>query len=376
MEVYRCQRFISLQIVAASRAYRHPLLIFGKLLAISLSKITSERAVLIVIDGAYHMIVSIDSQPRALTTRKVERSGNSANSDNSDSSDNAFETAKVNVKKVTDPQPAVSEELDTVTLSSAAILELERLDAGNDMTPPPSYWDKFYPAREGFSASNLAAAVLDPRAQPYSRKRPFAAVAASARETLDMKYGQMSENGLPYGSHLSGGRNRNAAFGSFDRRALYAIASNEGGYFTSQEQASAKGIMTQQQGNAAGHGSGPLEAALTHASPFGDDKATSFKKMISFMDRVSAEEKTGSFDWLEQRISAQLAYEGFAQAQGGNVEEFTIENALVELLKSVFEEADQRGERIEDVLAEHGEKIEKAIVEAREKYGYSLGHEY
>ncbi|MCG8493952.1 MAG: hypothetical protein MI743_20225 [Sneathiellales bacterium] len=249
-----------------------------------------------------------------------------------------------------------------ITLSDEAKNALQTATSNTGLSDA-SFYEKFYPAREGFSSVNLAAAVADPSAQPYSQNRAFSDVAASARETLDTKYQQMMASGEPYGSIQSEGRDRNAAFGEFDRRALYAIASNEGGHFSKDEQNAAKSIMSQQQGNAMGFGSGPTRVAEEHVNPFLGDKAASFKAMNSFLDNVSAEERATSVEWAQQRAAGQRIYEDHARKQGEEPEPFNSDNALLNLFLEAFDSWNADEARFNDHFKRYEDRVDGAIAE-------------
>lgn len=255
-----------------------------------------------------------------------------------------------------------------VTLSDEALSRLEAAKNDPDLVKV-SYFDKFYPVRDGFSSTNLAAAVTDPGAQPYSQDRPFEEVAASARETLDSKYQLMRESGEPYGTHQSGGLDRNSAFGEFDRRALYAIASNEGGNFSKDEQMSATNLMRQQQGHAMGFGSGPTEVAETHVNPHQGDLASSFKAMNSFLDSVSAEEKATSVEWAQQRAGGQRAYEDHTRQKGEEPEPFSSDNALLNLFLEAIDSKVDDGSSMSDHLEKYQDRINAALQENKKIFG-------
>lgn len=247
-----------------------------------------------------------------------------------------------------------------ITLSDEAKNALKAATSATGLSDA-SFYEKFYPAREGFSSVNLAAAVADPSAQPYSQNRAFSDVAASARETLDTKYQQMMASGETYGSIQSEGRDRNAAFGEFDRRALYAIASNEGGHFSMDEQNAAKSIMSQQQGNAMGFGSGPTRVAEQHVNPFLGDKAASFKAMNSFLDNVSAEEQATSVDWAQQRAVGQKIYEEYSREQGEEPEAFSSDNALLNLFREALNNWNADEARFNDHFSRYEDRVDGAI---------------
>ena len=216
-----------------------------------------------------------------------------------------------------------------------------------------AYWADFYPGRDGFSTTNLAAAVVDPGAQPFSESRSFAEVAQLARQSIDTRYEAMRDSGQPFRWNAAegapkgtyGGLDINAAFGELDRRALYAVASNEEGLFSTREQQAASGIMRQQQGNAMGFASGPIDASNRHVDPHLGNHETRFVAMNRFLDSVSIEERTTSAEWAQQRASGQRTVERMAQDRGEEPETFTTGNALLSLL---LEAIDAQRSRIEE----------------------------
>lgn len=116
-------------------------------------------------------------------------------------------------------------EASKVSLSIDALFSISKANQANNVIP--SKYVQFFPARKGYSVANLALGVEDPAAQPFSQNRPFAEVAQAARASLDGKYEKMSKSGKPFEDI-----DRYSAFGEFDRRALYAVTSNEGGLFS------------------------------------------------------------------------------------------------------------------------------------------------
>ncbi len=231
--------------------------------------------------------------------------------------------------------------VDTVSISQEALRAAESAA----LSVKASYWQKFYAGREGFSTVNLAAAVVDPGAQPFSQNRPFAEVAQAARESIDGRYDAMRASGQPFGHNSSGGRDIYTALGELDRRALYAVSSNEGGLFSKREQDYAVSLMRQQQGNAMGFGSGPTSAFESHADPHLGDHESRFKAMNRFLDSVSIEERATSAEWAQQRASGQRTVERMARERGQEPEPFTTENALLNLLQEAI---DARRARIEE----------------------------
>ncbi|MEO1038277.1 MAG: hypothetical protein AAFX09_01940 [Pseudomonadota bacterium] len=271
---------------------------------------------------------------------------------------------------------------DTVSISQDAIRMAEKAA----LSAKASYWLDFYPGREGFSTTNLAAAVVDPGAQPFSQNRSFAEVAQAARESMDSRYEAMRESGKPFRWNSAegeprgtfGGLDINAVFGELDRRALYAVASNDGGLFTKKEQQAAAGIMSQQQGNAMGFRSGPTSAAKNHVDPFMGNTEERFKAMNRFLDRVSIEERTTSIEWAQQRASGQRNVENYARERGETPEPFSTENMLLRIMLEAYdaqrariEENGPDGDFISSMMEGYEERIAQAIEENRNSLSVS-----
>lgn len=229
-------------------------------------------------------------------------------------------------------QPAKT--TDTVSLSAAARQAMKAAAPGQAAA---SYYEQFIPVREGFSSANLAAGITDPAAQPFSQNRPFAEVAEAARAHMDSVYTQMRESGEPYQTSTPSGRDRNTLLGELDRRALWAVASNEGGLFTEQEQRDAADKMRQQQSLAMGLYSGPTAAKGRFIDPYGGDNAARMKAGVEFMDQVTAEEKAMSVEWAFQRAAMQSAYEDITTRRGETPEDLSSGHPLVALILEALE---------------------------------------
>ncbi|WP_162652992.1 hypothetical protein [Lentilitoribacter sp. Alg239-R112] len=231
----------------------------------------------------------------------------------------------------------LSSEASKVSLSVDALFSISKVNQANNVIP--SKYEQFFPAREGYSVANLASAIENPAAQPFSQNRPFLEVAQAVRANLDIKYERMAENGQPFEKNTFEGIDKNSLFGELDRRALHAVASNEGGVFTDLEQRTAKSLMVQQQGLAMGRYSGPSRLADSYdkAVPPGmQDHAKIEKASILFLDKVSPEEKS-SITWAHARAVSQSHYEMEMNDRGQIGEDFTSDNPLVRLLMEAFD---------------------------------------
>lgn len=249
---------------------------------------------------------------------------------------------------------------DTVELSPAAqkaaqqatqqtTLAATPARSAENAAQPSLYHERFYPVRSGFSAHTLAASVANPGAQPFSQNRPFAEVAAAARTSLDEAASAL----YPERANSTLGRtlpsslaleDRNSLFAALDRRALFTVASNEGGLFSPTEQRYARDIMRQQQGNALGFASGPIAAGRDHSDPFFADTASRFQAGVAFLDAVSVEEQALDIEWATQRAANQRLYETETEKTGRTPENVSSPNPLVQLIQSILE---QRAEDID-----------------------------
>jgi hypothetical protein len=218
---------------------------------------------------------------------------------------------------------------DTLTLSSAA-----KASASLSSTST-SYYAQCMPTRDGFSSANLVAGVTDPGAEPFSGGKTIDQVASAARNELDTEYAAMETSGQPFDFNSSEGKDWNSLMGKLDRRALYAISSNQGGQFTQEEQDMAVTIMGQQQGLATGSYAGPNRLPGSSFFKYANDTAGFMKATMNYLDNVSNDEKT-SVSWAFSRASAQTAYGWLTEDQGKTSENVDSENPLVKLLMSAM----------------------------------------
>lgn len=231
---------------------------------------------------------------------------------------------------------AAHHQADVITVSSEAVYAAKS-----------AYYEQFMPTREGFSARNLALGVANPTAQPFSQNRAFDEVALLARNSLDSKYQQMTESGRPFDINSNEGIDARSAFGDLDRRALYAVASNEGGHFSKQEQSTARDLMRTQQGLAMGLYSGPSRLQGDFVGISLDDRTEKFERGQAFLDRVSVEEKASDPEWAQQRATSQWAISRDANDKDQETNPLKTDHPLVTLLKSAFEAWKQRLDKAE-----------------------------
>lgn len=183
------------------------------------------------------------------------------------------------------------------------------------------------------NADALVLGVTQPGAVSSSKDKSFADVAVDARKRMDDKYAQMKAGEKPYSGSVE---DKNALMGDLDRRSLNAVATNEGGKFSSDEQEAAKALMQQQARLASGHYSGPEDQKKNWKDPFANDPIGRAKAALNFLDNMSPEEKTKP-EWLSQHQTLQDAlaqYDKGDVAAGGKKKDGHFNN-LAEILAGV-----------------------------------------
>lgn len=161
----------------------------------------------------------------------------------------------------------------------------------------------FFPVRPGMNADALVLGVSAPGAVSSSKDKTFAEVATDARKRMDEKYALMNASGKPF---TDSDEDRNALMGDLDRRSLNAVATNQGGTFSAQEQASAQALMRQQARLATGYYSGPADQQKNWNDPFADDPYGRASAALDFMNNMSPEEKNTP-EWLSQHQTLEAA---------------------------------------------------------------------
>ena len=177
-------------------------------------------------------------------------------------------------------------------------------------------FEKYMPVRPGYSSANLAIAVTDPTAEPFSSGRTKSEVVEAARKTVDARHGKMAEGGEPFRPKSNEAADWYSVFGDLDRRALNAVRTDETGFFSKEEKEIVQSIMIQQQSLAMGLYHGPTRLAGTYAANEDVDPSDHMaigKAGALWLDQVSLEEKTTSSEWMEQRAAAQYLYENGAE---------------------------------------------------------------
>ena len=200
-------------------------------------------------------------------------------------------------------QPAKTQNTDSVSLS----------DTSTDYSKSIKDNAPYFPVRPGMNADALVLGVANPGAVSSSKDKTFSEVAADARKRMDEKYALMKDSGTPYAGSDA---DRNGLMGDLDRRSLNAVATNEGGLFTAEEQASAQALMRQQGRLATGYYSGPPDQQKNWKDPFANDPYGRAKAALDFMNNMSPEEKAKP-EWLAQRLSLEAALN---QSQGSELD--------------------------------------------------------
>lgn len=165
-------------------------------------------------------------------------------------------------------------------------------------------YSKYFPTRSG-EAINLGYTVRHPSYESMSAGKSFNEVAKDAREELNSQYKTMADESKPFNYNSQDGVDTNELFKNFDRRALFAVASNEGGNFSKQEQDMARSIMSSQLGLASGFYSGPARLQKEYVSSSSNNThANQADAMLSFLNGVSDEEKN-SGKWMLEVVGAE-----------------------------------------------------------------------
>ena len=212
---------------------------------------------------------------------------------------------------------------------------------------PPNGYEIYMPVRPGYSATNLAIAVTDPAAEPFSAGKTKSELVEAARKSIDAHHARMAESGEPFRAKSNEATDWYSLFGDLDRRALNAIRTDETGTFHDVEKEIAQSIMTQQQSLAMGLYHGPTRLAGTYADMEDIDPSDHMavgKAGAHWLDRVSHEEKTTSPEWMEQRAAAQYLYESAAQQAGLKPESLASGFSFVDRMLEAYRELESLGE--------------------------------
>lgn len=223
---------------------------------------------------------------------------------------------------------------DTVSLSPETTNAI-----ASGTNKPSNGFNKYFPVRAGFTSTALSNAVTDPGMQTSSAGKNFNEVALDARTRMDAQYAAMSASGKPYDLNSREGVDSTALMSELDRRSLYAVSSNTGGLFTQDEQTTAHSLMNQQLGLAMGLYAGPIRLAgefgVGNNPALTGDYASAGKAAVSFLDKVSTEEKA-SVAWAVNRASAQRTYESGMELMGRTPENLDSDIPLVKLIRAAM----------------------------------------
>jgi len=201
-----------------------------------------------------------------------------------------------NERKTSTDTAAGAADSDQVNDSSQASDTVKLSSTSDSYSSAVSGNAAYFPVRAGMNADALALGVSQPGAVSSSKDKTFSEVAADARKRMDEKYALMKDGGKPYSGSVE---DRNGLMGDLDRRSLYAVATNQGGLFTADEQAAANALMRQQEQLATGHYSGPPELEKDYKDPFANDPVGRARAALKFLDSLSPEEKAAP-EWLQQ----------------------------------------------------------------------------
>lgn len=254
------------------------------------------------------------------TTGKAATSGGSSSSGSS--------SAAVDTVSFSDAAVSALTTSTTVSIASSAVT------AGQT-----SYYEQFFPTRSGTDASALADAVANPGLQTISTGLTPDEVAAAARASMNAEYAAMNASGTPYNPNSKDGVDQDTLMSGLDRTALAAVAQNQGGLFTKDEQDVAQSLMESQEGLATGNYAGPIDEESKYVDPTGGDDAAKAKAVVSYLDKASSYEQ-GTISWALGRASAQVGYEWIMEGRGETPEDLDSTNTLANLLARAMRSSD------------------------------------
>lgn len=212
---------------------------------------------------------------------------------------------------------------------------------------PANGFEIYMPVRPGFASNNLATAVTDPSAEPFSSGKSRSEIVDAARKAMDARHAKMTDSGAPFRPKSNEAVDWYSVFGDLDRRALNAVRTDETGFFSNEEKEIAQSIMIQQQSLAMGLYHGPTRLAGSFAAKDDADPSDHMavgKAGALWLDQVSLEEKTTSSGWMEQRAAAQYLYENGAEQAGVKAEDLSSGFKFVDMLLQAYRELEQLGE--------------------------------
>lgn len=226
--------------------------------------------------------------------------------------------------------PTISTTSKATATLSAALVTLQEVASGT------SFYEQYFPTRDGSPATALMKAVVDPGAVSSSAGLSSKEVATDARARMDAIYDDMAASGQRFDINSMKGKDWYTLFADFDLRSLSVVAGNADGLFSEDEQGMAKSIMSRQQGLAMGLYGGPT-AVVSPAVTDHPSHAVRLKAAIDWLDKVPADAKNTLY-WADARANAQKGYEIVMNDLGrptGNVDSG---NAVVRLFVKSFDE--------------------------------------
>lgn len=150
-------------------------------------------------------------------------------------------------------------------------------------------------------------------------------VANDARAALDVSYEDRGARSDSYRGRTGSFRREMFDAMDFDRRTLFAIASDQGGQFSEEEIKAAKSAMRSQLSDAMKSAGG-----LT-----GSNHAAGHLAAIEFLDTQASPEEKASLEWAKERAAAQASYQLETKGQGQKVDS---DNPVVKLLLDAYDE--------------------------------------
>jgi hypothetical protein len=188
-------------------------------------------------------------------------------------------------------------------------------------------------AKAALAAQGAKVGPTDTSAESFDK------VTADARAAIDAGYAQYKSATGENLSYLitASAKDVDKIYAQFDRRSLFAIASNSGGKFTADEQNAAQGVLNRQVNTAAGIATGADAApGVPQGAPFDiHDQPRSWLAAIKFLDSASPEEKA-SPQWAYQRAWYENAYNANIQQEQGPPQNVTSDDPVVEALRNAI----------------------------------------
>lgn len=294
---------------------------------------------------------------------------------------------------------------DTITLSAEATAALANTSSVSKADPQVSYYAQFFPTRDG-GGTVFAENVINPAATTISTSLNATQIAHAARASMDAEYSTMAASGKPYDYSSKDGIDDYTLMSGLDRTALAAVASNQDGLFTKNEQNSAQAIMLQQEHLAIGNYAGPTDleskfvtkpvsgqgyaddfsqTTVSHLSNITNEAVSWEKNLSLYLDKSSTYEKS-TVEWAFDRASVQTAYETAMNASNQPDDPKYISNlSIVGMLSELMKNGQKHHlvnhpsvRSLSDLLSEewakdHETEIKNALMKTREELGYTQG---